>query len=180
MKRMANTMDIPESEDSVSVSEAARMIQCSRSKVYQYIKEGRLSSYRVSRMLRLPKKEVQQFQASLPGDVRAKTSLRKQSDHSGDFVATTIHVPIRPGKRKELEKQFAAEEVEQRYTFTGSVSRYILGDDESIEIILIWNKAEMPDEAIWQSDLQLFQQAFADLLSWESATLSFGNVLRHA
>ena len=37
----------------------------------------------------------------------------------------------------------------------------------------------MPDEAIWRSDLQLFQQAFADLLAWESATVSFENVLRH-
>ena len=123
-------------EDYVSVGEAARIIQCSRSKVYRYIKKGRLSSYRVSRTLRLPKNEVQQLQASLSKDAQAKAPTKKQSYGPGEFVATTIHVPIWPGKQEELEKRLAADEVEQRYTFTGSTARYILGDDESIEIIL--------------------------------------------
>ncbi len=172
-------MNVLEPEDSVSVSEAARMIQCSRSKVYRYIKEGRLSSYKVSHMLRLPKKEVQQLQVGLSEDMHAKASPKKPRYRPGEFVSTTIHVQIWPGKQEELERRLAIDEREQRYTFTGSVARYILGDNASIEIILIWNKAEIPDEAIWQSDLQLFQQAFADLLSWESATLSCENVLRH-
>src|SRR5258707_5942733 len=101
MKRVANGMDVSESEDYVSVGEAARIIQCSRSKVYRYIKKGRLSSYRVSSTLRLPKNEVQQLQASLSKDAQAKAPTKKQSYGPGEFVATTIHVPIWPGKQEE-------------------------------------------------------------------------------
>ena len=168
-------MNIPESENFVSVSEAVQMIGCSRKKVYQYIKEGRLSSCKVGRMLVLPRDEVQQLQ--LDRQVKAPPWL--PPPHPGELPATTIHVRIRPGKQAELEKRLAAVEEKQKYTFTGSVARYIMGDNESIEIVLIWNKAEMPDEATWQHDLQLFQQAFEDVLDWDTATTSWGNVLRH-
>ena len=179
MKRVAKSMNVSEPEDYVSVSEAARMIQCSRSKVYRYIKEGRLSSERVSRTLRLRRNEVQHLQADLSENRRAKVPTRQQAHTPSEFASITIHVQIRPGKQEELEKRLAVAGTEQRYTFTGSVARYILEDDESIEMMLIWNKAEMPDATIWQFELQTFQQAFADVLDWESATFSFGNILRH-
>ena len=155
------------------------MIGCSRAKVYRSIKEGRLSSYKVGRMLVLLKDEVQQLQPDPPADGQGKAPPWQPSRHPGELPATTIHVRIRPGKQEDLEKELAVVEAEQQYTFTGSAARYIMGDNESIEIVLIWNKAEMPDETTWQHDLRLFQQAFEDILDWSSATTSWGHVLRH-
>ncbi len=155
------------------------MIGCSRTKVYRSIKEGRLSSYRVGRMLVLLRDEVQQLQPDPATNGQEKAPPWQPSRHPGELPTTTIHVRILPGKQEDLTKELAVVEAEQQYTFTGSVARYIMGDHESIEIVLIWNKAEMPDESTWQHDFQLFQQAFEGILDWSTATTSWGNVLRH-
>lgn len=48
-----------------------------------------------------------------------------------------------------------------------------------LRILLIWKNTEMPDETTRQQDLHRFQQAFADVLDWETADYSFDDVLLH-
>lgn len=172
-------MNIPESELFVSVSEAAHIIGCSRKKVYRYIKEGRLLSSRVGRILVLRRDEVQQLLPDSPEKEQRKAPPWQSPRSSEELLATIIHVQIQPGKQEELEEQLAIVEAEQQYTFGGSLARYIMGDNESIEIVLIWNRADMPEERTWCQDIRLFQRAFAGILDWNTATISRGHVLHH-
>lgn len=171
-------MNIPESETFLSVSEAVRLLGCSRSKVYQYIKEGRLSSHRIGRLLVLLRTEVEQLQAKLTGSAPA-LAPHWQMDEVESLPALVVRVRIKSEHRETLEERLLAVEAEQLYPFRGSVTRYVIGDSDEIELVVVWRSSEMPDEETWRGDLQVFQQAFADVVDWKTASLSWGTILYH-
>ena len=68
------------------------------------------------------------------------------------------------------------------HTFPGTVARYVVKSDESLtslQILLIWKSTEMPDEAVRQHDLALFQEQLADMLEWERAQSTTNEAIIH-
>lgn len=171
-------MNVPALPGYVSVQEAAGIIGCSESRIYQYIKSGRLSAQRVGHMLVLPAKEVQSFQRVPAGRQRREAPPWRRYRDRARLFATTVQVQVQPGMQEELRKKLAAVEPEQ-HTFTGNIARYVIGNGDTVQIVLIWKSTEMPDDTTRQQDLSLFQQAFDDVLNWETAKYAFDDVLLH-
>lgn len=175
---MDDIVNIPALPGYVSVQEAAGIIGCSESRIYQYIKAGRLSARRIGHTLVLPLQEVQNFQRIPAGRQRENAPLWRRYRSRSKLLATTIQVQVRPGMQEKLQEKIKNIEPHD-HTFTGNVARYIIEKDEAVKIILIWKSTEMPDEATRQQDLRSFQQAFADVLDWGTAKYSFNDVLLH-
>lgn len=175
---MPRKIEIPNSPDYISVKEAAEIIGCSPMRVYQYIDSGLLSAQKVGRQTILPKKEVQQFRPHPSGRLRSKAPVWRTYRSRVTLFATVIQVQIRKNQQKELLKKLKAIRSDT-HTFTGTIARYVLGDTETLLILLIWKDTEMPNEATRQQDLLLFQQEFADVLDWETAHICTKDVLRH-
>lgn len=170
--------DIPASKEYVSVREAAQIIGCSPQRVYQYVRDGRLSAQHVGSTLILPIEEVQGFKPAPTGRVRVKPTPWHIYRSPNTVIETTIYVPVRAGMYKKLLARFRAFKDEERHTFQGSMARYIVEDESAINIQLIWRKHEMPDDATLQQDLLSFQQEFIEL-NWEAAQYSSHTVLLH-
>jgi len=71
---------------------------------------------------------------------------------------------------------------EEQYLFPGTVARFIVKSETvpgQIEISLIWRSTAMPDEHARQQGLEKFREALADVLDWNTAQYSNGQVLMH-
>jgi len=175
---MEDVINFPNVPGYVSVREAASIIGCTDQRIYQYVRSGRISAQRIGHILALPLEEVQNFQPGPAGRQRGKASPWRSYRSRGKLLATSIQVHIHPGMRDKLQEKLKAIKPDE-YTFTGNVARYILSNTDTIQILLIWKNTEMPDDTTRQQDLRLFQQAFADVLDWETATYSFDDIWLH-
>lgn len=177
MKDMSEQVIIPELAGYVSIREAAQIIGCTPVRVYQYVKSGQLPAQRVGHMLVLPKKEVQEFRPGPSGRLRANAPQWKTYRSHVQLSATLIQAQIYEGQREKLLQKFNAANPEQ-HTFTGTIARYVFGDAEDIQILLIWKDTEMPDEATQQQEIRSFQKAFSEI-DWETAEYRTQDVFLH-
>jgi|SRR5579883_691719 len=67
MKDMVKSAELPELAGYVSVKEAAEMIGCTPSRIYQYIASGLLPAQKIGRMRILPREAVRTFKRSPAG-----------------------------------------------------------------------------------------------------------------
>lgn len=163
----------------ITVQEAADIIGCSKSRVYQYVKSGRLSAQRMGPMLFLSAEEVKRFRRGPAGRQRGVAPPWRRYRNQARLLATVIHVSIRPGMQKKLQEKLDRLFEEHTHTFTANVTRSIMEDNGVLEIVIIWKNTEMPDEATRQQDLHAFQLAFADILDWDTATYALKKLLLH-
>jgi len=69
---------------------------------------------------------------------------------------------------------------EGEHIFLGTKARYIIWRKThpgALEILLIWRRTTMPEEAERAEALDQFRQALADLLDWESARYHEGQII---
>lgn len=178
MKDMVKSVELPDLPGYVSVKEAAEIIGCSPSRVYQYIASGLLPAQKVGRMRILPIEAVRKFKRSPAGRLRAKAPAWRSYRSHVKLSVTVIQVKIRKGQQKKLLQMLRSVEPEN-YTFPGTIARYIFGDTRTIEIVLIWKDTEMPDETTRQQDFLSFQQVLADFVDWETTQISTKDVYLH-
>ena len=164
----------------ITVQEAAEIVGCSKSRIYQYVKAGRLSAQKRGPMLFLPLEEVKSFRRGPAGRQRGIAPPWRRYRNQSRLLATVIQVQIRPGKQEQLQKKLDTLFEEHTHTFTANVARSIMEDDKgTLEIILTWKNTEMPNETTRQQDLSSFQQTFADVLDWNTATYTVKKILLH-
>jgi excisionase family DNA binding protein len=163
----------------ITVQEAAEIIGCSKSRIYQYVKSGRLPAQRMGPMLFLPAEQVKKFRRGPAGRQRGVAPPWRRYRNQARLLATVIHVHIRPGMLEELQKKLDQLFEERTHTFTANVARSIMEDKGVLEIILVWKSTEMPDETTRQQDLHAFQLAFEDVLDWDTATYALKKMLLH-
>lgn len=179
MKDVPENVEIPDLPDYISVKEAAEIIGLSTSRVYQYIKSGRLPARKVGDVRVVPREEVQKFKRSPSGRLRSKPPDWKTYQSDVEISAMVIQVQVRKGQQKKLMKKLRAIGKEQQPTFPGTIARHIFRDNETIQIELIWKDTEMPDEITRQQDLRSFQRELADVLDWDTAQTCTKEVLLH-
>jgi excisionase family DNA binding protein len=171
-------LNIPALPGYVSVQEAAEIIGCSGKRVYQYVREGRLPAQKIGNMFVLPLEAVRNFKPAPSGRARSKTPPWRVYRSRGKLLVTDIQAQIKIGMREELLEKFHAVDQEE-LMFTGTIARYVFANAESIEIMLVWKDTEMPDEGTRKQDLLSFQQAFADVVDWETTRVSSKDVFLH-
>ena len=179
---MIDGIDIPNLPGYVSIKEAADMLGVSDKRVYQYVRAGRLSAQRIGHILILPTEEVKQFKPSPSGRVRTKAPPWRSYRSRGTLLVTDIHVQVRSDQQTQLVEKLKAIQKGDRYTFPGTVARYIIKGNTTlttVHIMLVWKTTEMPDEAMRQKDLAEFQEELTDVLDWETAQYTMNEALIH-
>jgi excisionase family DNA binding protein len=167
--------------DYFTVEEAARIIGCSKSRIYQYVKSGRLSAQRMGPMLFLSPTEVKTFHNTNPHGRQRGNAPPWRAFKQGalKLLATVITIHIFPGMEEKVQAMLLEDLKKQKHIFTVNVARYIMEDSGVLEIVLVWKNTEMPGEITRQHDLQAFRQAFEDVLDWSTATYALKKVWLH-
>lgn len=179
---MIDSIDIPNLPGYVSIKEAADILGVSDKRVYQYVRAGRLSAQRVGHILILPTEEVKNFRPSPSGRVRTKAPPWRFYRSRGKLLVTVIHVQVRSDQQTKLVEKLKAIQKGDRYTFPGTMARYVVKGDTAlttIHIMLVWKTTEMPDEATRQQDFAAFKEELTDVLDWKTAQYSMNEALMH-
>ena len=155
----------------VNTDTAAAMLHVSASRVYQFVAEGRLTPYKVGNAFLFLVEEIEQVHRNPSG--RSTTKQRPWRTYKGNVsvVETEIIAQVRKDQQEVLRKKLQAIGAADQFKFPGTIARYIFQEkgQQSIQILLIWKSTNMPEEAILQGYLAMFQQELADVLDWGTA-----------
>ena len=179
---MSNNNDPSRVPGYVSIKEAAKILELSPSRVYEYVEDGRLSSVRAAHVILIPLAEVERFKPSISGRPRKSVPRWRISPRDNLLLSTTILMQLRPHQEKLFTKRLEEMKRNNLYLFPGTVARFITQSQTTpgqVEISLIWRKTVMPAEAEREQALEDLRRAFADVLDWGTAQYYHGEVLMH-
>ena len=168
--------------DFLSTAEAADKLGVSYFTVYEYIREKRLVAEMVGGVYLIPKQAVAEFKAKPTGRTRANPPPWRIYRAGAKVRRLDIAVRVRPGQRERLIERLKNIREVQQHLFRGTMQRYVFEDEENpaqVLISLIWKDTELPDERILQEELDVFQQAFADVLDWSTARYTRKRAIIH-
>ena len=172
---MVKAEDIPDIPGYVSVKEAAKLLDVSVSRMYEYVRERRLPLHKAGKTYMIPIESIRDFRPNPTGRTRTKPPEWRVYRGGGIVLATDLQVQIRPGQQEKLVEKLKAIQEEKRHTFTGTIARYVLKDAASftaVNIWLVWKDTEMPGEVTRQQELEAFKAELADVLDWGTAQYS--------
>ncbi len=181
-KRMKDVFPLPQIPGYVDIREAARILGVAESSVYRYVQSGRISAYQAGRNIMVEEEALKQFKPGNTGRPRKRNAPWRTSPETSSFVVTYIHVHVTQGKQEDVKKILWKFRQEDRYSFPGTVVRYISLDDTSpvsVTIQLVWKRSEMPDDEARKRELAAFQHDLEDVLDWGTAHYTDGTVLLH-
>lgn len=172
---MVENTDIPGVPGYVSVKEAAKLINVSDSRMYEYVREKRLPLHKAGNTYMIAIVDLEQFKRNPTGRLREKPPGWRTYRGGGKLFTTDITVKIRQGQREALIKRLEEVRKAKRHTLTGTIARYVLVDrvaPDTVSIWLVWKDSEMPDEATHEQELAALRAELADVLDWETAQVS--------
>jgi excisionase family DNA binding protein len=166
----------------VSIKEAAKLLGVSDKRVYEYVDEGRLPSTWAADVIMIPLHEVKKFKRRGSGRPRKNVpSWRISSGENKQFV-TSIAVQIRPSQQQGLIQRLEEIRRSGQHTLSGTIGRFIVESETipgQVDILFVWRRAVMPNEAEREKALAAFRQATLDVLDWDSAKYNHGKMLMH-
>ena len=155
----------------VNTETAAAMLHVSTSRIYQYVDDGRLTPYKVGNAFLFLIKEIEQVRRNPSG--RSTTKQRPWRAYKGNVnvIETEIIAQVREGQQEALSKKLQDIRAADQFKFPGTLARYIFQEkgQPTVQIFLIWKSTNMPEEAVLQGYLAMFQAELADVLEWERA-----------
>lgn len=166
----------------ISVKEAAKILGISVKSIYRFVDEGRMPALRMGNSILVPMEAVEQFKPSPLGRLRTTPPRWREYRSGSKLFMTSIDVHVHAGQEAELLKQLDTIRQEEKYTFPGTIARYISRSGQSpmlVHIWLLWKDSEMPDEAAPQKALTDFETEFAAVLDWSTAQHRISEVLIH-
>ncbi len=158
------------------------MLGISDKRVYEYVGQGRLSGMWAADVIMLPLDEVQKFRRRSAGRPRKHNPAWRISSGENTQYVTSISVQIRTDQQHALLKKL--EEIKRRghHLFPGTIIRCIVESEDvpgQIQISLTWRKSVMPGRAEREQAIEAFRQTLNDVLDWNTAHYSNGQVLMH-
>lgn len=179
---MREYLDLPIMPEYVSIKEAAKMLGVSDKRVYAYIEDGRLPAVRAAHVIMIPIEEVKKFKPKISGRPRKNTPAWRTSPEENMLLTTSIFVPVQADQRERVQQRLEELKQEGEHMFPGTTARYIIWSKtrpSALEILLIWRRTTMPEEAERAEALEQFQQALADIVDWERARYVEGEIFLH-
>lgn len=167
----------------LSVREAASIMGVSERSVYGYIEAGKLPGARIGNIIVVVAEYVYTYERRAPGRMRTTTPPWHMPPLKNLQYLTTITARMYPGQDALLERKLHAMRVESKHRLPGTAARFIArnqSDPEEIKIVLIWRSVVMPPADVREASLAAFYADFADVINWETATRTEGQVLIHA
>ncbi len=128
----------------------------------------------------IQKEDIEAYQSNPPGRTRKKPVKWRKFKGRARVFSTQIQVHVRAGQQGLLAQKLQRILEEQEYQFPGTMRRYIFNNTAApdlVTIILLWKSNEMPGEKVRANQLETFQSAFADVLDWDTAQITFNEGL---
>jgi excisionase family DNA binding protein len=169
-------------EGLVESEEAAKILGISLSRLYDYLREGRIPSERVGKSYIMRREDVERFKANPTGRKRTKPTSWHIYQGEVKVLETEILISVHAHQQERLAEKLQAIQNADQHTFPGTIARYIFQDNKQrnyLQILLIWKNTEMPYEEIRQQYLAAFQAELADVLDWEHAQIQNREALIH-
>lgn len=166
----------------ISIKEAAKMLDISPNRVYEFVTEGRLKGVWAADVIMILREEVEQFKRGPTGRPRKNTPTWRISTGENAQYMTLIFVQLRSGQLVTFAQKLEEIRKKGHHMFPGTVARYIVEDGQKLErvfITLVWRGTVMPDEATREQALLAFREALDDVLDWETAEYHHGKVFMH-
>ena len=179
---MSEDNDRPRLPGYVTIKEAAKILNLSDKRVYEYVEDGRLSSVWASHVIMIPLDEVQKFKPNISGRPRKSVPQWHISPDDNLLLSTLILVRMKKGQQDALIQKLEEIRQTKQHLFPGTIGRYFIEGattNEPIQILFIWRSSVMPDEAIREQNLQAFREALDDVLDWNTAEYHHGKVFMH-
>ena len=167
----------------LSVKEAARLLGVSERSVYGYIESGKLPGARIGSMMVVEQDRVAQYQRRAPGRVRTKAPVWRVPPEQNLQYLTTITVPLRRGQSERLEQKLCEMRATGTHLLPGTSARYIVRSQENpeeVQIVLVWRAALMPPAEEREAALAALRADLSEVLAWETAVYTEGQVVLHA
>jgi excisionase family DNA binding protein len=172
-----------EGQSYLSIHEAARRLGVTARSIYGYIESGKLPATPIEGLLMVEEEAVQRFRRRAPGRLRVKPPRWRKTPEMNQMRQTRLTVRLYPGAEHALAAKLEEMQAERTHCFPGTSARYIVqshNDPAEVEITLFWRGAVTPSEQEREMALEALRAELAELLDWEHAQVSEGQVLLHA
>ncbi len=179
---MDDFVELPNMPGYVSIKEAAKMLNLSTRRVYDFVVSGRLHGVRAVNAIMIPLEDIQKFQRGASGRERKVTPLWRISSGENTQLMTLILVQMRAGKQEALMQRLEQIRKDKQHLFPGTIARSIVGSQTNpgqAIISLIWRGTIIPEEAEREEALEAFRLALDDVLDWSSAEYNNGTAFMH-
>ena len=166
----------------VSAKEAATILELTEDQIWYYIRSKSLPARKVSGRYMIPLTAIKTFHPRPRGRTRVDPSLWHVYRNGAKVCELQIEIAVDPSQREDVQAKLQTVLDEQQHLFPGTMQRYVLMRDDQPEtmlIQLIWKDTELTDEATLQHDLAAFQEEFAALLDWSTATYTRWQAVLH-
>jgi hypothetical protein len=176
------TDEIPDLPGYVSTREAAKMLGISERRIRLYIEMKRLPAVRAADVLMIPVENVKNFTRKIVGRPRKSVLAWRISSTENTQFITSISLQVKSHQEQQLIQRMEEIKRSGEHVFPGTVARYVVKSattPRQIEIVLVWRSTIMPDEAEREQALEAFRHTLADVLDWDTAQYSNGEVLMH-
>ncbi len=169
---MDRQVDIPSLPGYVSVEEAAKRLNISKTRLYLYVNEGRIRAVKAAHVTVIPLEEIEKYRRNITGRPRKSTPPWRIPPEDNDLYITYIVVQVLPGKMSMLKEKLVEIKQSDSLIFPGTIARYISASEvqpEYIRIELVWRGATVADQSVSEQELEAFRRALSDVLDWKTA-----------
>ena len=168
----------------ISVKEAAKRLGLVDKTIYRYIDEEKLPAIRLdaSPFVLVEEKAVQNYKRQSVGRPRTRIPAWRLPAGANLLYLTQMVVPIYPGQEENLSTKLKEMHAGSAHLLPGTVARYIARSEDkpdSVQIVLIWRKAVMPEKEEREEALEALRSELAQILDWDAASSEHGQVLMH-
>src|SRR5450631_4359774 len=146
---MDDFVELPNMPGYVSIKEAAKILNLSTRRVYDFVISGRIRGVRAVNAIMIPLEDIQKFQRGASGRERKVTPLWRISSGENTQLMTLILVQMRAGKQEMLTQKLEQIRKDKQHLFPGTIARSIVGSQTKpgqVIISLIWRGTIIPEE----------------------------------
>ncbi len=158
------------------------MLGISERRIRLYIEMKRLPAVRAADVLMIPVENVKNFERKIVGRPRKNVLTWRISSAENTQFMSFISVQMKLHREEQLVQRLEEMKLHGQHVFPGTVGRYIVKSKTvpgQVEIVLVWRSTIMPDEMEREQELDKLRQQLADVLDWNTARYSDGEVLMH-
>lgn len=161
----------------VPLKVASGILGISEDRILQHIHAGRFpSAMKVEGRYLIQEEDIGAFQSNPPGRTRKKPVKWRKFKGRARVFSIQIQVRVLVGQQELFNQKLQQLLDDQEYQFPGTMRRYIFKNTAAPDLVtinLLWKSNEMPGETVRANQLETFQSAFADVLDWDTAQITF-------
>src|SRR5260370_12211401 len=120
--------ELPQLSGYIPVSEAAKRLDVSKRRVYDYLDEGRLEGVRSGDIIMISEESIDGFKPQVTGRQRTVTPSWRMSTDENTRIITSIVLQLRPGQQGKLMERLQELRQEKKHLFPGTRDPHIPQD----------------------------------------------------